>query len=91
MIHAHFRDGIAVLLTQLQQRQWQTDVIVQIPFSGQHQVLAASCCTQDAGQHLFDCGLAVTTGNRRQRNTEFAAPVTRQIAQRPARILHQQG
>ncbi len=89
MVHTHFRHGEAVLLTQLQKRQRQTDVVVEIPFSRQHQIIATSRCAQDAGQHLFDCGLAVATGNRSQRNAEFSAPVGRQIAQRPPRILDQ--
>ncbi len=59
---AELDDRAAVFGAQFQQRQWRTEVVVQIAARSQHGVVPVSTA-QNAGEHFLDAGLATRAGD----------------------------
>ena len=89
MVHAHLDHTHAVGITQAQQRERDTDVVVEVAARGK-----GSLCTQvghqNGGDHFLGRGLAVAAGDGNQRALETTAPAARQRPQRTAGIGHPQ-
>ena len=85
MVHAHFDHGAVMFATQLQQGQWQADIVVEIAGRGQHAVLA-EVGTQNRGAHLLDGCLAVAAGDANQRQVKTLAPMRRELPESQAGV-----
>ena len=57
MIHAHFNHGVAMLFAQIEQRERQADVVVEIARRCQHGIRAVRRA-QNGCQHFFHRGFA---------------------------------
>ena len=81
VIHPHFHHGITVMLAQLEQGKRQADVVIQVTLCCEYRTGISGMCMKNAGQHFLDRGLAITAGDRYQRNSEFTPPISSKIAQ----------
>ena len=93
LAHPHLDHGSAMKITQREQRQGHTDVVIQIAAGGEHRLLTealmAGLGAQDRGAHLLDRGLAVATGHADQRQREARTPCARQGAEgKPTIVNH---
>ena len=89
MVHAHLDHAHAVGITQPQQRERNTDVVVEVAARGKGR-LCAQVRHQNGGDHFLGRGLAVAAGDGNQRALEATAPAARQRTQRTAGIGHPQ-
>ena len=89
MVHAHLDHTHAVGITQAQQRERDTDVVVEVAARGKGS-LCAQVRHQNGGDHFLGRGLAVAAGDGNQRALETTTPAARQRTQRTAGIGHPQ-
>ena len=87
VVHAHFYHGVAMLFAQIEQREWQTDVVVEIARRCQHGICVV-CRAQDAGEHFFDCGFAARTCDAVHKGVELLAPCGGERLQRGKSVVH---
>ena len=80
MVHAQLDHRRAVGLAQIEQRQRQADVVVEIALGREH-LRVAEVRAQDRRDHLLHRGLAVGAGDRDRAECRSDAPVRRQAAQ----------
>ena len=77
MIHTQLDDRRTVRGIQIQQSQWQANVVVQIATS--RQIVIRKGRLHDRCEHFLDRGFAIATGHHRQRQIKLRAPVLCQI------------
>ncbi len=86
VVHAQLDRAPAVHRPKAQERQRQSDVVVEIALRRKH-VLVTRCRPQDAREHFLGRGLAVRTGHANEDGGELRAPVPRELAEREPGVL----
>ena len=80
MVHAQLDDGNAMVLSQIEQGQWDADVIIEIAL--RRQAVLWRVDTQDGCNHLRDRGFTIAAGHRDQRQVKLGTPACGQLAKR---------
>ncbi len=74
MIHAQFDHGSLVHLLQPENRQWHTNIVIEIARCRQIRIVTIGC-PENGSDHFLDRRLAVTPRHPDNRYSELPAPV----------------